>query len=78
MQPYKIRALQAAKDEIKGDDILNYYVKLKSNISGGNDGVYITAENESEALKEAYKKLDFHKLTPDFLNTFSRILITKA
>jgi hypothetical protein len=55
-----------------------YIVGIHSNIAGGNDHVYVRAENPEEALKIGEPMLDKHKLIPDFLNNYSRIYVDEA
>ena len=49
-----------------------FKVTFGSRIVGSHDYTYVMAENENEALKIAKPMLNTHKLSPDFLNQYSR------
>lgn len=55
-----------------------YKVEFGSNIAGSKDIVYISSENETNALNEAKPLLNTHKLVPDFLNKKGRYYVTIA
>lgn len=53
-----------------------YYVEFSSRISGGSDAAWIYAGSEEEALRIARTKINTHKLVPDYLNNYSRWMVT--
>ena len=55
-----------------------YIVSFGSNIAGSRDHVYVMAESEMEALAKGKPMLNTHKLSPDFLNQYSRYSVREV
>jgi hypothetical protein len=53
-----------------------YLVEWKSNIVGGSDCTYVSANNAQDAFYKAEPMLNRHKLVPDFLNDYGRFVVT--
>lgn len=57
---------------MKGDNMKPFKVSFGSKIAGSTDSVIVLAESADKAFEKARPMLNTHKLSPDFLNQYSR------
>lgn len=55
-----------------------FLVEWHHRIAGGSDCTYVYATNAKEAVAKATPMLNTHKLVPDFLNDYGKLIVTEA
>jgi hypothetical protein len=55
-----------------------FLVKWHHRIAGGSDYTYVYATDEENAAAKAELVLNRHKLVPDFLNSYGRLVVMEV